>query len=462
MTSDATARSSTSRRPRVVVIGGGFAGIAAVRSLRRVDVDIVLVDRHIYNMFQPLLYQVATAGLNPGDVTYFLRALRYRQNNVNYRQGLLWKVDADQRVITLKDGEELDYDYLILANGVTTNYMGTPGAKERAKAIYTRSQALKIRDEVFRRLEAAAADPSHSQGLNIVIVGGGATGVEMAGALAELRNQGLYFAYPEIAQDHIQITVVQRSAELLKPFKPRLRAYGRRSLEKRGVDLRLGSGVKEVHADCVELADGTQVPADLVIWAAGVRAHDEVAEWSFEQGWGGRVKVGPDMRVLGHQRIFAVGDVAINGDDLPQLAQPALQGGKYVARAIANDLRGRPTEPFKYTDKGTMATIGRRAAVAQIRGLPAMTGPIAWYMWAVVHVFQLLGGRNRVATFANLATRYGQFWRVHPNPIIGEIRPVRLHGDREPDGTGNAASAAETDDVAQTDDIASADGSTSA
>lgn len=427
-------RQRSESRPRVVVVGGGFAGVAAVRALRRAPVDVILVDRHIYNMFQPLLYQVATAGLNPGDVTYFLRALRYRQRNLQYRQGLLAGIDTARRRAILRDGSHIEYDYLVLANGVTTGYFDTPGARSRALAIYTRSQALRIRDAMFRRLEDAAADPTATQGLRVVIVGGGATGVEMAGALAELRNQGLFLAYPEIPPDHLSVTVVQRSTELLKPFKPRLRSYARKALEKRGVELRFGAGVSEVRDGCVELTDGTKIPSDLTIWAAGVTAHDEVESWGFEQGWGGRIKVGADMRVAGQDRVFAVGDIAANDDDLPQLAQPALQGGRYVGRLIAKELRGgrgearKPAKPFRYRDKGTMATIGRRSAVAQVRGLPAMTGPLAWYSWAVVHVFQLLGGRNRLATFANLATRYGQFWRVHPNPIIGEIRPPRVYG----------------------------------
>ncbi|GAA2238120.1 NAD(P)/FAD-dependent oxidoreductase [Rarobacter faecitabidus] len=428
MNSSPNAASADSRRKHVIVVGGGFAGVAAVRALRRSNVRVTLIDRHIYNMFQPLLYQVATAGLNPGDVTYFLRALRYRQKNVNYRQGLLASVDTENRSITLRDGGQLSYDYLILANGVTTNYLSTPGARTYAKAIYTRSQALRIRDLVFRHLEEAAATPETVDGLRVVIVGGGATGVEMAGALAELRNQGLFFAYPEIEHDHIQVTLVQRSSELLKPFSKRLRSYARRSLEKRGVDLRFGQGVREVHADCVELNDGTRIPADLVVWAAGVTAHSEVAEWGFEQGWGGRIVVDEKMRVKGQESEFAIGDIALNDLDLPQLAQPAIQAGRYVGRLITDDMAGKSSKPFRYRDKGTMATIGRRAAVAEIKGIPPLTGPFAWYSWAVVHIFQLLGGRNRLATFANLVTRYGQFWRVHPNPIIGELRPARIYG----------------------------------
>lgn len=421
------------RRPRAIVIGGGFAGIAAVRALRKADVDVLVVDRHIYNMFQPLLYQVATAGLNPGDVTYFLRALRYRQKNVNFRQGLLASVDQEKKTITLKDGEVLSFDYLVIAAGVTTNYMNTPGAKQHAKAIYTRSQSLIIRDELFRRLERSAATPSHDDGLDVVIVGGGATGVEMAGALAELRNEGLGTAYPEVGKEHISITLVQRGQDLLKPFKPRLREYAKKALIKRGVTMQLGAGVQEVRKDCVVLTDGKRIPANMVIWAAGVVAHEEVANWGFNQGWGGRILVDADLRVKGCSTIFAVGDVSLSDADLPQLAQPAVQSGRHAGKQIRQLLEGKQTATFTYTDKGTMATIGRRSAVAEVTFLPPLSGPFAWYLWAGVHVFQLLGGRNRVATFANFVARYGQFWYNQPVPIIGEIRPVRLHGDRDPD-----------------------------
>ena len=451
----------TGERPKVVVVGGGFGGVAAVQKLRKADVDVLLVDRHVYNMFQPLLYQVATAGLNPGDVTYFLRALRYKQDNVNFRQGLLAKVDADNQRITLKDGEEIDYDFLVLANGVTTNFLHTPGAKQHSRAIYTRSQALAIRDELFLHLEQAAASPEETDGLRVVIVGGGATGVEMAGALAELRNQGLTRAYPEIPKGHIEITLVQRGHELIKPFAPKLRKYARNALDQRGVILRLGSGVKEVMADGVLLTDGTIVPADVVVWAAGVKAHDEVAAWGFEQGWGGRIVVDDDMRVKGRSNVFAVGDIALSESDLPQLAQPALQSGKHAGAQILRILAGKPTQAFKYLDKGTMATIGRNAAVTQIPHLPGFTGWFAWYMWAGVHVFQLLGGRNRLSTFANLASRYGQFWYDEPIPIIGEIRPVRLHGDRDPEPVTDDGPSAEAQ-AAPLADPATASGPTSA
>ena len=242
-------------RPHVVIVGGGFAGIAAMRELKDAPVRVTLVDRHVYNMFQPLMYQVATGGLNAGDVTYFLRSLRARQSNADFRHGLLTGIRHDERIAEMSDGEHLQYDYLILANGVNTSYFGTPGAYEYAYSMYSRSQALRIRDELFTRLEQAAAKQGPDE-IRVVIVGGGATGVEMAGALAELRDQALVGAYPEIERGNISITLVHRSGELLKPFAPRLRRYAAKILRKRGVVLRLYDVVEEVMPDGVRIAGG--------------------------------------------------------------------------------------------------------------------------------------------------------------------------------------------------------------
>ncbi|GMA23526.1 hypothetical protein GCM10025864_12850 [Luteimicrobium album] len=268
------------RRPHVVVVGGGFAGIHVVKALAGAPVRVTLVDRRVYNTFQPLLYQVATGGLNPGDVTHFLRALRFKQDNVDVVHEHLMEIDTEAKRITLLNGEGLDYDYLVLANGVTTTYFGTPGAKEYAFSMYSRSQAIKIRDTLFTRLEKAAQSPTRHDGLRVVIVGGGPTGVEMAGALAELREQGLMPAYPEIDGEAFSITVVQRGKDVLKPFTPKLREYASHQLQHRGVELMLGAGVAKVLPDAVELTDGRLVPSDLTIWATGVAPHEEVTDWS--------------------------------------------------------------------------------------------------------------------------------------------------------------------------------------
>ncbi|WP_200919572.1 NAD(P)/FAD-dependent oxidoreductase [Frondihabitans sp. Leaf304] len=415
--------------PHIVIIGGGFAGIATLKALKDAPVRVTLIDRHIYNMFQPLMYQVATGGLNAGDVTYFLRSLRSTQPNANFQHGLLKTIDAEAQVIELADGEKISYDALVLANGVNTNYFGTPGAKEYAKSMYSRSQALRIRDELFTQLEKAAVREDTSE-VRVVIVGGGATGVEMAGALAELRDQALVTAYPEIDRKSITITLVHRSGELLKPFAPRLRRYSEGALRKRGVELRLNTGVAEVRKTGVVTASGEEIPAELVIWATGVTAHGEVDGWGLEQGAGGRILVGSDLRVKGHDRIFAVGDIALTPKPLDQLAQPALQGGAHVAEQIARVLTGKPTRAFKYHDRGTMATIGRHAAVAQLRGGITLTGVLAWYTWIVIHIYSLLGNSNRVTTMAHFISRYAWFAYRKAVPIVGDVRPVRKNGDR--------------------------------
>lgn len=414
------------RRLRVVVIGGGFGGLAAVRGLRRADVEITLIDRHAYSTFSPLLYQVAAAGLNPGDITWFLRAIRAHQSNVRFLRGTVTSLDTTGRRIHLDDGRDVEYDRLIIAVGVTANFFGIPGAERYAMPLYRRSQALAVRDRMFTRLEAVAAS-GQDRDLRIVIVGGGATGVETAGALAELRNHDMPSTYPELDAARVHITLVERQPHVLDPFHPRLRDYARTSLERRGVDLRLDSAVREVRADGVVVErDGHReyLSAGIVVWASGVAAHAVVETWSLPQGRGGRIATDEHLRVVGLPDVYAIGDVAaIPGRPLPQVVQPAVQGGRHVARVLAREVRGGSMpRPFRYRDKGSMATIGRSSAVAEIRFLPRMTGLPAWIAWTLLHVYMLLGNRNRFATFTNLTARY--LGRGSHNVIVGETPAV--------------------------------------
>ncbi|WP_203968227.1 NAD(P)/FAD-dependent oxidoreductase [Sediminihabitans luteus] len=429
--------------PHVVVVGGGFGGLACVKALAKAPVRITLIDRRVYNTFNPLLYQVATGGLNAGNVTYFLRSLRQQQPNVRVLHEHLVGVDTAARTITLLNDEQISYDHLVLANGVTTSWFGTPGAKENAFAMYSRSQALKIRDTLFVRLEKSASTPGTDDGLRVVVVGGGSTGVEVAGALAELRDAGLRPAYPEIDGDAFSVTIVQRGTELLKNFRPKLRTYAAEQLARRGVDLHLGTGVAEVLPDAVVLTDGTVIPSDLTVWATGVHPHEEVDAWGLPRGPGGRIQVDAENRVLGHPDVFAVGDVAIGPDELPQLAQPAIQGGKHVGENIAAALAGLPTTPLKYFDKGTMAVIGRRAAVAQLFDKVQVTRGLAWLMWLFVHVMSLIGPRNRLTTLAGLVSRYGFPFHRNPVPIVGDVPTVRPPKGQRP---GTPAEAFPTSD----------------
>ncbi|WP_354246120.1 NAD(P)/FAD-dependent oxidoreductase [Agromyces sp. PvR057] len=441
-----SAAASDASLPHVVIVGGGFAGVNAAKALAKAPVRITLIDRRVYNTFQPLLYQVATGGLNPGDVTHFLRSLRMHQPNLDIVHEHLMEIDPEARSVRLLDGKTIDYDYLVLANGVTTAYFGTPGAKEHAFAVYSRSQAIRIRDTLFTRLELATQQEGRTDGLHVVVVGGGATGVEMAGSLAELRDQGLRPAYPELDGEAFRITIVQRGQELLKPFMPKLRSYAAAQLGKRDVELCLGAGVAEVQERAVVLTDGRSIPSDMTVWATGVAPHEEVQYWSLPLDGNGRIRVGEDLQVDGLPGVFAAGDVAIAPQDLPQLAQPAIQGGRHIGRQIIRILAGQPTERFEYHDKGQLAIIGRRSAVGEIPGLASLpvlhamgflgrmpgfrrliglTGYTAWAAWLFVHINSLLGSRNRLSTMVGLWARYGfRRWRT-PVPIVGDVPAIR-------------------------------------
>ena len=427
------AEASNPERPHVVVLGGGFAGLAAVRRLRHADVDITLVDRNTYSIFQPLLYQVATATLNPGDISWFLRAVRSRQRNVRFLHGTITGINAQGQTVLL-DEKKLTYDYLVVAVGATTNFFGIPGAAEHALPLYRRSQALAVRDAMFAGLEEAAAS-GRPRVLRVVVVGGGPTGVETAGAFAELRNLAMPTTYPELDPGLTHITLVERLPHVLASFSPRLRSYAQRALVRRGVDLRLDTAVKEVHSNGVMLDGDEFLPADMVVWASGVTVHEDVSTWGLPQGRGGRIRVDDRLRVQGMDRVFAIGDVATEDGDraLPQLAPPAIQHGAYVARAIAADQRGRTLPRFSYHDKGILATIGSKSAVAQIHHLPGMTGAPAWAVWMLVHLHSLFGQRNRLAAMVNLAARYLFFSRSH-NVIVGETpQPRRADPPVTPD-----------------------------
>lgn len=416
----ATESQSGAVRPRVVVVGGGFAGLSAVRALSGADIDVLLLDRDPYTTFQPLLYQVATGALNPGDVTFALRSFASRSGNVRFRRARVTGVDPARRCVRLDDDTEVGYDYLVLACGVTANFFGIPGAEEHARTTYTRAEALGVRDRVLGNLEGFAQGRAGAVEPVAVVVGGGPTGVEMAGALAELRNAGLADAYPEVDPERVRVVLVEMTDEVLAPFDQKLRGYAAEALRERGVDLRLGVAVKEVHADCVVLADGERLPSAATIWATGVKVDDAVAGWGVPQGRGGRIQVEPDLRVVGHPEIFAVGDAAADRDEpLPQLARPAIDGGKHAGRQIRRLLAGEPTEPYVYHDRGIAATIGRSDAVVQLPFGLRLRGLLAWLGWVAVHVVLLMGGRNRLATIANLTVRY-LTWRRVPNVIVGD------------------------------------------
>ncbi len=407
-------------RPRVVILGAGFGGLAACEELAGAAVDVTVVDRHNYNTFQPLLYQVATAGLNPGDIAFPVRSYVRRHPNVRFRQDVVTGVDFAEHIVHFDDGDPVAYDYLVIATGAATNFFGVPGAEAHAKAIYTMDDAIAVRDERAAALERAAAHGAAEGQLTMVIVGGGPTGVEMAGTVAELTAMELETTYPELDKSLALTILVEQQENLLGGFDERLGAYAAAVLEKRGVTVRCGVGVSEVGPDHVVLSSREVVPCGAVVWAAGVGTTPLVGALGLPSERG-RVVVGPDLRAGGHAEVFAVGDVAAisgGGRPLPQLAQPAIQGGRHAAKQILRLIEGQETEPFRYHDKGIMATIGRRAAVAELPSGIRLTGTPAWLAWLGLHIVFLLGFRNRIAVILNWTWRY-LWWRRGPRVIAG-------------------------------------------
>ena len=411
--------------PHAIIVGAGFAGLSAVRGLRKAGVRVTIIDRNLYSTFQPLLYQVATGGLNPGDIAYPVGGFTARRGT-RYTRGELTAIDAQAHTIKLTDGRELGYDYLVLATGVSANYFGVKGAAENTFGLYTRADSIMLRDHIMSGFELLNADPDSHREFDITVVGGGATGVEMAGTLGELRREVLHATFPDVDPSRVHVRLVEMAPALLMPFHPKLREYTRKQLAARGVDIRLDTRILEVLPDRVVLGDGQSLPSDLTVWAAGVAAPRPVAGWNLPQGPGGRILIGPDLRVQGEDRIFAIGDIAIYPDEpSPQLAQPALQEGRHAAAQVVRLLHGEPTEPFSYHDKGIMATIGRKSAVVQLGRGGRITGTLAWLVWLALHLLYLLGGRNRVSTLINLSWRYIA-WGHGGGVIVGDEPPETL------------------------------------
>jgi NADH dehydrogenase len=407
--------------PHVVVVGAGFGGVSASSELAKEGFRVTLVDRHPYNTFQPLLYQVATGGLNAGDVTYSLRYFAAKHKGVRFRRATVTGIDHAAKQVLTDDGVAIGYDYLVLATGITTNHFGIPGAAEFTMSMYTRAEALRVRDTIFGSMEiiAGRSDPN-SGGFTVVVAGGGATGVEMAGQLAELKQEALPSTYPELNPAQVHVVLVEMAPYLLAPFDDSLRKYALAELVKRGVDVRLNTAISEVHADSVDFKSGESIPVDLVIWAAGVSGNPALREWGIPIGRGGRIEVNSDLRVLGEENIFAIGDVSLTVDTpLPQLAQPAIQTGRFAAKQIARLHRGAPTEKFEYHNKGTMATIGRGDAVLQTPFGLKLKGVLAWLGWIGLHIVYILGGRNRLQTLLSLTSRY--ILPRRSNTIVGDV-----------------------------------------
>jgi NADH dehydrogenase len=402
-------------RTKVVVLGAGFAGLRAVRRLGAAGVDTLWVDARNYHCFLPLLYQVATAGLEPQDIAYPARSILRRVRAVEFRLARVVSGDPAARVLQVADGEPIHYDYLIVASGGAAEDFGIPGAREFTFRLYDLEDARALRNHVLRVLEQAvvATDPAARAALvTFVIVGGGATGVEMAGALAEFRNHVVPRDYRALDPATMRIIVVEAGPEVLPPFPPELRARARRDLENFGVEVRTGTKVERVFPREALFAGGERIPTATVIWAAGIRAGSVAASLGLPTGRSGRLRVEPTLQVPGQPRVFVAGDVALveGAERLPQVAQVAIQQGELAADNVLRALRGVPLVPFAYRDKGSMATIGRSRAVAVIFRL-RLEGLLAWWAWLLVHLVMLIGFRNRLVVLVNWAWNYLTFDR---------------------------------------------------
>ena len=395
-------------RPRVLVLGGGFAGIGAARKLKDADVDVVIVDKNDYHTFQPLLYQVATALLETSDVGHSLRDLFHEQSNVVIHQATVTEIDLTNQEVKFGEMSPLTYDYLVLALGAEVNFFGTGGASDHAFPMYTLSDAVRLKRHLLGKWRDADRNDSliDDGALNVVVVGGGPTGVESAGALAELYYSDFAEDYPDISSDRVQITLVEAAPELFGMFKSDIRAYAKDALEKRGVDILLGELVAEVSPTHVTLKSGRVLPAHTLVWGAGLQASPLTPSLGLELQRGNRITAGPDLSIEGHPEVFAVGDIAWitdtkTNDVLPQLGSVALQAGEQAGENITRLVQGKDAKPFEFHDKGTMAAIGRGAAVVQLRRGRTIKGKAAWLAWGSVHLALLSTGEDRAKTIVN-------------------------------------------------------------
>ncbi len=386
----------------MLVLGGGFGGIGAARKLADADADVVLVDRNDYHTFQPLLYQVATDLLETSAVGHALRDLFHDQPNTTVHQGTVTSVDVEKKRVEFSDRVPLEYDYLVVALGATVNFFGTQGAEEHAFPMYTLVDAVRLREQVLERWEAADRDPSlvDDGALNVVVVGGGPTGVESIGALAELYRSNFAKDYPGLPQEKARLILVEAGPTLFAMFKQDIRDYTQKALEQRGVEVLVGESVASVAPGRVTLASGEVLPAHTLVWGAGLQASERSGDLPVELQHGRRIPVEPDLSVAGHPEVFAVGDIAWITDSktnevLPQLGSVALQAGEWAGENIARLVKGEQTKPFVYEDKGTMATIGRGAAVVQFRRGRTMKGKAASLAWGAVHLALLSTGEDR-------------------------------------------------------------------
>ena len=396
-------------KPKVVILGGGFGGLAAARAMSK-TADVTVVDRHNFQTFLPLLYQVSTAGLAADHVAYPIRGA-LRKTNTKFRMASPISIDHKNKEVKLDSSEILKFDHLVVALGSVTADFGIPGVNEHTLGMKTVHEALAIRAEIMRRFEDLCRFEDNTR-FSIAVVGGGPTGVEMAGAIAELIRGPLKSDQANAAA-HIDISLIEAGPRLLPPFAPSLSAKTKKDLEKLGVKVLLNTPVKAVEHRKIILNDNSSIPAEITVWAAGVKGSDAMAQLSLPI-LNNRLAVEPTMQVKNYPNIWALGDIAgalgKDGRPLPMVAPVAIQQGKFIAKQIARVVENKPLKVFKYLDKGSMATIGRNKAVVQVKGLK-ISGPIAWLIWLWLHLFYLLGGRNKIGTMADWTWNYLTFDR---------------------------------------------------
>ena len=428
-------------KTHVVIVGGGFAGLGCARKLaKRADVRVTLIDRHNYHQFQPLLYQVATSELGSGDVATSLRQSLRDRANVDVKMAEVMVADPRNRTVTTRDGQSYRGDFLVLAAGSQANFFHTQGAEQHSFPLYSLDDAQRLRSRVLAVFEDADRDSRvvEKGALNFVIIGGGPTGTELAGALADMINLSMTREYPDLAVKRAQVYLVEHGSTLLAPFSVEAHEYAARTLRGKGVRLLLSQSVTEVMSDHVRLSDGTSIPTRTVVWAGGLMASPLADNSGLPRGRGGRIEVQPDLTVVGFPGVYALGDFAnipgADGQPLPQLASVAQQCGVWTANNILAEIAGKPRTAFHYRDKGIMAMIGRDAAVAEIgRKRHQLEGPIAFAAWLGVHLMLMSGVRERIEAFIDWAWDY--FSKVRPIQVLDRGDENRIDWDEHTEPT---------------------------
>jgi len=402
--------------PQVVIIGGGFAGLAAARRLRRVPCNVTIVDRHNHHVFQPLLYQVATAGLSPGDIASPIRWILRKQERLRVLLASVERIDTAAKQLVLDRGDRLAYDYLIVAAGATHSYFGHDEWSEAAPGLKTLDDALAIRRRLLLAFEEAEREPNpvyQRRLLTFVIIGGGPTGVELAGALGEIARQALRSEFDNVDPAIARIILIEAGPSILPAFPEELRESARVALLGLGISVRVGKAVTKVEPEAVWIGD-ERIEAHTILWAAGVAAAPLSRDLGPDLDRAGRVIVDPDLSAPGHPGILVAGDLASfshqTGKPLPGVAQVAKQQGSHAAANVARLIAGQPTKPFHYYDPGNMATIGRNAAIADF-GFLRVSGYLGWLLWLFVHIMFLIGFRNRLSVLLQWAAAYFTYQR---------------------------------------------------